>query len=340
MISCNRLFARSSIYTQVSFPIPYSHYKRALQVMSLFFSKSIDPEMITGSGIAHSKTQSHYENHSADSYDSAYFYEVGAYTENLRDLCRSRLQTGVAWCSSVTEVPNPSSQRLHDRILLDIGGGTGTFTRMLIQDTDCQAVVIDPFLEHQDNEGGRNDPVVFVRAPAEAFIEDPDHPIEPNNDWRNNFHQLLLKEVAHHFSDRDRIPIFRGMYNGLVPTSGNMPSLLLITRPQHDIDYPLWDEAKAVWAMNQPSVEQFISELQAAGFVDVSYTVETYPCSILLERWQAMVQARFWSTFANFTDEQLMEACRTIAKSEQHRITADGNLHFEDRLIFITASKK
>jgi hypothetical protein len=306
--------------------------------MSSFCSKGIDPH--TTGNVHNSNAQSHYLNHSADSYDSAYFYEVGTYTKHLRDLCRSRLQLGVAWSRSGSDVPNPTSHHFNERILLDIGGGTGTFTRMLIQDTDCRALVIDPFLEHKREKDNGNDRVLFIHAPAEAFIEDRGDPIEEGSDWRNNFHQLLLKEVAHHFADQDRVPIFRGIYVGLVPTAGSIPSLLLITRPQHDIDYPLWDEAKAVWALNQPSVEQFTSELQAAGFVDISYTVETYPCSILLERWQAMVRARFWSTFANFTDEQLIEACRTIANSSKHRITDDGNLHFEDRLIFITASKK
>lgn len=332
--SSNRILVRSSIISQGVFPQFYGHFKRKRDPLSMssFCSRSIEPN--------HSSAQSHYENHSADTYDSAYFYEVGAYTKHLRDLCRSRLQFGVPWTSSALDARNPTKHPSSERILLDIGGGTGTFTRMLIQDTDCRAVVVDPFLEHKSEGDERNDQVMFVRAQAEAFIEDPNNSFDVTNDWRRNFHQILLKEVAHHFADQDRVRMFRGMYSGLIPTTSVSPSLLLITRPQRDIDYPLWDEAKAVWALNQPSVEQFVSELEAAGFVNVSYTVEKYPCSIHLERWQSMILARFWSTFANFTDEQLVEACLSIAKNEKHRITADGNLHFEDRLIFITASKK
>jgi len=149
---------------------------------------------------------------------------------------------------------------------------------------------------------------------------------------------IIIKEVAHHFADSDRVPIFRGMFEGLVPSSGP-PSLLMITRPQKDIDYPLWDEAREVWAKNQPSLHQFVSELQTAGFSEIEHTVEAYPCVIRLERWQSMVKARFWSTFANFSDEELRQACDTIAEKESHRIQ-DGSLHFEDRLLFITAKKK
>lgn len=269
-----------------------------------------------------STTQSHYESHSADSYDSAFFYEVGAYTEHLRDVCKARLRL------------DPSANALPPRVLLDIGGGTGTFTRMLIHDTPCRAVVIDPFLEKHTNVSS-DDPLNFIMAPAEAFMTDP----TPGDDgWRINYHQVLLKEVAHHFADQDRIPIFRGMYEGLVTSTGP-PSLLMITRPQVEIDYPLWDDARAVWAKNQPSLDQFAFELQAAGFSNVQHTIEAYPCSIPLERWQSMVKARFWSTFANFSDAELDKACGVIAENEKHRITSDGSLHFEDRLLFITADK-
>ena len=155
--------------------------------------------------------------------------------------------------------------------------------------------------------------------------------------WRTGYHQVLLKEVAHHFAKEDRGLIFSGLFAGLVPNQGP-PSLLLITRPQRDIDYPLWNEAREVWAQNQPSLEQFVSELQQAGFAKIEHSIEAYLCSVALDQWQAMIKARFWSTFANFTDTELEEACDMIATNERHRIE-DGIIRFEDRLLFITASK-
>jgi hypothetical protein len=312
-------------------------------------------------------TQSHYETHSAlKSYDSAYFYEIGPYMNHLRDLCSHRLQLKNRNNST------GSSNSHEKRILLDIGGGTGTFTRTLLDGTDhCDAIVIDPFLEENSSHSSdsySNSNVRFIKASAEAFIK---HDVEPNptttttttsatitaNDelftmLPKQYHQILLKEVVHHFSDQDRIPIFRGMYNsGLIPTSmyipttfastttTMVPSILIITRPQYEIDYPLWDAARAVWASHQPSVQQIMTELQMAGFQHITYTVESYPCSISLQRWQTMIQSRFWSTFTNFTDSELKEACSTIAINEQHRMTEDGTIHFEDRLLFITGCK-
>jgi len=66
-------------------------------------------------------------------------------------------------------------------------------------------------------------------------------------------------------------------------TQKQTPLLLIITRPQYDIDYPLWPEAKQVWATNQPSLESLISDLQTAGFYHVHATIERYPCRVSLQ---------------------------------------------------------
>jgi hypothetical protein len=41
-------------------------------------------------------TSSHYEAHSADSYEEAYFYEPGAYMQHLVDLTSARLKLGAS----------------------------------------------------------------------------------------------------------------------------------------------------------------------------------------------------------------------------------------------------
>ena len=294
----------------------------------------------------HHPPQAHYEAHSAESYEQAFFYEPGVYTERLCSLVRARLQLTVNNAVVVDADPLPPPRRR--RRLLDIGGGTGNFTRMLIKDTKLSAIVVDPFLEQsqcgETDTSGEN--VLFVAEPAEAFMETMFNEDGANNDesknwWKRNYDYVLMKEVAHHFADQDRTAIFRGMWQGLRSTSdknGGPPSLLLITRPQHDIDYPLWDQARQVWADNQPSLETLVEQLRDAGFQDIQHTIEAYPCVVGLERWQAMVKARFWSTFSHFSDEQLLEACDKIAQNEQHRIK-DGVIEFEDRLLFVSAKK-
>lgn len=201
------------------------------------------------------------------------------------------------------------------------------------------STVVDPFLDPTAS-GKAVTGLDFVKESAEVFMNSNDD-AKP---WRKGYHKVLLKEVAHHFKAADRAKIFRGIYNGLEAMAGDgdsNSSLLIVTRPQVDIDYPLWDEARRVWKDNQPSADDFITELEQAGFVNIHQTLEPYPCQIPLDRWQSMVRKRFWSTFSNFSDQELEAACETIAKDYADRVVGeDGILHFEDRLVFISAGKK
>lgn len=248
----------------------------------------------------------------------------------------------------------------------------------------ARIVVVDPFLcptttnkstESNDNSNSDSnnlsnksdnlDLLSFVKAPAEEFLQPPSF---SNEDccWRSNtilhefggYDQVLLKEVVHHFEKKDRAGIFRGMREGLRRRSSSFqkqttrttpPSLLIITRPNIDIDYPLWDQARAVWKEDQPSIEEIEDELKQAGYTHLERSMEAYPCSISLPRWQAMVKNRFWSTFSKFSDEELEEACKSIARDyyaqkktktaeEEEDDDHDPILHFEDRLFFLTAS--
>lgn len=228
-----------------------------------------------------------------------------------------------------------------DRNLLDIGGGTGNFTRRLVEgNSNIKAIVVDPFLDGSSSSSQTSDDdckqLQFVKAGAERFAA----PMTQEEEWwRSGYHQVLLKEVVHHLDAKNRVAIFRGMREELLPLSNNLPSLLIITRPQYNHDYPLWIEARNVWADNQPSLETFQNELEDAGFHNVNHSIEAYPCSTHLERWLDMIKARFWSTFSNFSDDELNEACERIRRNEANRIDEDGNIHFEDRLLFITAQK-
>lgn len=221
------------------------------------------------------------------------------------------------------------------RRLLDIGGGTGNFTKLIVQDSpQVEAVVVDPFLEETD-DGNSGDAVKFVKASAESLAQ----PAVAEEWWKRDYHQVLMKEVVHHLeSSEDRVAVFEGIVRD-VSSSSDGPGVLIITRPQVEIDYPLWAEARQVWADNQPSATELESELKQAGFTNVSNTIEAYPCDIELERWLSMVRGRFWSTFSNFSDEELEEACDRMRKDEADRVDEKGVIRFEDRLVFISASK-
>jgi hypothetical protein len=197
----------------------------------------------------------------------------------------------------------------------------------------------------------------FVRAGAEAFLREPTKSVDEDDAgwWRTGYDQVLMKEVIHHVKADDRVAVLRGLRRGLAKGEGRgtagdgrsppppppppppYPSILIVTRPQIDIDYPLWEEARRVWADQQPSLDDVVRDLVAAGFCRVRAEMHAYPCAVPLRRWQDMVRRRFWSTFSHFTDDELDRAARQMDVSERHRIDGEGVLHFDDRLLFITA---
>jgi hypothetical protein len=263
------------------------------------------------------------------------------------------------------------------RRILDIGGGTGNFAKSLIQSASAgttnkifvEIIVVDPFLDPTTTATSTSkdhdevsEALQFVKASAEDFMKvDTDSDGQNNSPppwWREvgSYHQVLMKEIVHHLDVKDRVGIFRGIHQGLaqvnreqhhesgVATTLNddnyrIPSLLIVTRPQLEIDYPMWEEARQVWNANQPSVQELVHDLQEAGFCNVQHTLVSYPCNISLQRWQSMVKNRFWSTFSNFSDDELVRGCDQIALDYHDRIDDNGSIHFEDRLFFLTACK-
>ena len=282
-------------------------------------------------------TSGHYESHTADSYESAYFYSAGEYTDYLRDAVNEALHLPA---SSSTPTNNSNASRR----LIDIGGGTGNFTRMILEGApNIEGVVIDPFLEAgstaTESDSTVEDNILFVKASAEDFAATESATSKGGGEWwKSGYHHILMKEVVHHLPYDSRSDIFRGLRSGLADVDGG-PSLLIVTRPQVDIDYPLWPAAREVWAANQPSASDIEADLKVAGFQDIESKMQTYPASIKLDRWLDMVRSRFWSTFSKFTDEELKEACNLIRDeaTKSSKIDDDGVVRFEDRLLFITA---
>jgi hypothetical protein len=175
--------------------------------------------------------------------------------------------------------------------------------------------------------------------------------------WKSGYDCVLFKEVIHHIDPMERVAIFTRLKRGtfiLSPSpypstttsssssrnSKLTTSLLIITRPKHDINYPLWPQAYDIWSTNQPCTQQIVSDLQLAGYNNIAVQIVTYPCTVQLGQWLHMIKNRFWSTFATFTNEELYLGCEYIVKEaagSSNSSTADV-LHFEERLVFITAS--
>lgn len=241
----------------------------------------------------------HY-NDVAKDYANAEFYRDGTYRDWQLRLVGKALGSNVA-------------------SVADVGGGDGTFTR------DC--VLSEVFVE--------------VIEPSEAMVKMVPSSLSSKNTvfvhsdaaaWAaatggRTFDAILLKEVVHHIIDRSvfwgDVLARRVAANGVV---------VVVTRPKVEIDYPFWDAARVVWSENQPAEAEIASELTAAGFSNVSTTVETFPMSFPLERWLALIRSRFWSTFSAFSDAELDDAIDIVRQREQR---ADGLVEFEERIVVV-----
>ena len=334
----------------------------------------------------------HYESHTSTSYESAFFYSEKEYTTWLCNLVRDALgissvvtddklvvDGGTTRCGcnsdkhysddSALATADDSGRERKKRVLLDVGGGTGNFTSMVIGGVDTmEGIVVDPFLPASsstastfcNNNQGEKQRLKFVKASAEEFIPSGHKLHTLNKDekkeddvipwWKTGYNHVLLKEVVHHFDANERVGIFTGIRNGLIKNNkhgmdedgsstrmNEGASILIITRPRIDIDYPMWSAAKDVWATNQPSANDIVSDLRKAGFQDVQQCIKSYPCEVELNRWVDMVRNRFWSTFSHFTDEEIEEGCERIMKEVQQPDGQEVMIQFEERLVFITA---
>jgi len=286
----------------------------------------------------------HYTSHSSSSYEASFFYSPSAFTEFVRD--------------HVTQTfgRNASTLAAEEFVLLDVGGGTGNFTQMLLEEDqgtgkvrNKRGIVLEPFLEKSHVIDAPS--LEFIRMGAEILKDDVGDSIELS--WRRRYNACLMKEVVHHFDAKDRVGIFRGVCDDLKRNKSASvcnkmsvdPDILIITRPQRDIDYPFysWEEVREVWAENQPSVEDIEDDLIRAGFGNVRHTMVPFECSCSINQWVGMVKGRLWSTFSHFSDNELEEASQLILRDflktkggKKEVADDDDTVTFEEKLLFVS----
>lgn len=200
-------------------------------------------------------------------------------------------------------------------ILVDIGGGTGSFTRRLMDESEAaKAYCVEPSAP-MCAEAAKVGNITALCMDAHTFMS-----------TKTPFSKLLLKEVIHHIGERE---IFWQTVYAQLPEKGR---LLIITRPQ-DIAFPLFSSAKSAFARNQPPYELFESQLKKFGF-SVMSAQRSHTFTLSKEHWYDMLRHRFMSDLAIFSDEEIEEGIKEIDANH-----TGGTLDVIDRLIFITAIK-
>eukprot|EP00041_Stephanoeca_diplocostata_P032490 m.1041522 g.1041522 ORF g.1041522 m.1041522 type:complete len:275 (-) comp24159_c0_seq18:3001-3825(-) len=254
-------------------------------------------------------SNSHYEK-VAEEYGSAFFYDTsGPFVQWMLENCGSALGLDC------------------DHKVADVGGGDGIFSCALMHkcgnDTK-NLTVVDPSQSMLD-KGHATSTHSRVCTSADEWCSGAE-------DSKELFDRILLKEVIHHVP-RPRQPLFERLLSSRLAEGGK---LLVVTRPQTDIDYPLFSKAKIVWVKNQPRAEDIMEDMTGAGFSDVSQTVVRYKCYVGLDQWCKMMHNRFWSTFSHFSDEDLAAGIEEVRK----KFKDSNTIEFEERIVLISGSKK
>lgn len=200
-------------------------------------------------------------------------------------------------------------------VLVDLGGGTGTFTSRIQDESGvAKAYCVEPSVAMCD-EAAKLKNITALCMDAHAFMS-----------TKTPFSKLLLKEVIHHIDEREHL--WQAVYTRL-PKKGK---LLIITRPQH-VAFPLFTSAKTAFAHNQPPYELFESQLRACGF-KVTTLKRSHTFTLRKENWYEMLRHRFMSDLSIFSDEEIEEGIREIEEAY-----TEESIDIIDNLIFISATK-
>jgi len=203
-----------------------------------------------------------------------------------------------------------------DDSLVDIGGGTGVYTK-LIQDAVGlrRAYCVEPS-KNMYLEACKLDNIEARHADAEGFMI-----------LNLEFSKVLLKEAIHHIPDRETLWHY---LREKLPAHGRV---LIVTRPQN-IALPLFEQAKEVFRRKQPHHETLLNELISCGF---EAEMTRHPYTFVLDKptWFEMIRNRFMSDLAGFTEEEIEAGLQEIDAQYPGK-----DLEIPDTILYIAASIK
>jgi len=273
------------------------------------FSKST----LSSNAVAELKAKSYHYQNVSNSYHEAYFYAKNS------DYERWQLDV-VANCFSPLH-----RQRLSQLQVVDIGGGTGRFAGLirsrlsLNRPVICVDMSADMLKEAEQEDG-----VIPHLADAVSYAKSM-HP--------ESVDFALNKELIHHLKMSEEVTEFyKGLYKGLRYGGKSVT----ITRPQKNISYPFFEEARQVWIKNAHASVDIEKIMIDCRFSNVKLETKEYPVTMSLNQWTNMVKGRMWSTFSHFSDDDLHAGVKEI----ESRFNSDSGLvTFHERLNIIQGEK-
>ena len=202
-------------------------------------------------------------------------------------------------------------------ILVDIGCGTGIYSKEIINQIQLQQPIlcVDPAVE------------MLAKIPANSCLK----PIAMDgvefSEKPGTYDRIFLKEAIHHIEEKSLL--FHNLWQRLTP--GGI-FLLLLLPPT--IDYPLFEKALQLYEKTQPHYQDMTKLLQQVGFL-VDVDLVEYPLELPKQKYFQLVENRYMSLLSRFDDAELSAGLKEMEAKYQN----ESVLKFSDRMVFITAIK-
>lgn len=204
-----------------------------------------------------------------------------------------------------------------DDVLVDLGGGTGMYSKDIIkqQPLENPVILVDPFEEMLAH--ARNDERLdCVCADALAFSEEP-----------RAYDKVLIKEAVHHVDDRPRL--FENLQGHL-----NDGGAVLLVHVPPELDYPLFEAALERARGWHADPDELTEQLAECGF-EVSRDGLDITHRMPKEAYHRMVKGQYMSVLSSFSAEEIAAGLAEMAAKQ-----ADLDvLEFVDHFDFIAGRK-
>ena len=137
----------------------------------------------------------------------------------------------------------------------------------------------------------------------------------------------MIKDAIHLISDLDRL--FSHLFQRLNPGG-----ILLVVMLPPTIEHPLFDKALRRYEQGQPDYRDFAKLMGDAGF-EVEIDFFEYPLAIERSQYLYMVESRYMTVLANFSDREIEEGVEEMAQKYKECSV----LQFTERFVFLQAVK-
>lgn len=198
-----------------------------------------------------------------------------------------------------------------DDVFVDLGGGTGIYSRDILEQMELRhpVILVDPF------------PEMLAKVPQDGRIECVEMDALGFSEQPRSYDKVLMKEAVHHVDDKARL--FANLHERLSPGG----ALLLVHVPPV-LDYPLFEKALARARRWHADPDELVSLLEQTGFEVASDAVD-YRHRIPKEDYFAMVRGRYMSLLTSFSEEELEQGVQEMERAHADADMLDFNDHFD-----------